>query len=284
MELVRGGRTAPLAADSGSIGSRVHSAVVSERTLDLTGPMAGSRCGETRGEAVPDQRVVPRIATGAAGTGEARRGASCAGFASGAWSSAPAVPAWQGARTAAPRPGPDIEGQRSRARLSERQQARAPAAERRQALERPQPGALSPSTRRRPPEPPLDGAGAGSGAGDRRHRADRDPGGQLERPVRPPGRASRPATRPSATAISPTRCRPPGRRAAPTPTTSGISTHRASRAGRRSTSAPGPLPRRRAKRRRPRSPPSANRSRRRTTSARRPRPRSRGRRWRTATP
>ena len=44
--------------------------------------MAGFRGGETRDEAVPEQRAVPRPRRCRAGTGEAQGGASCAGFAS----------------------------------------------------------------------------------------------------------------------------------------------------------------------------------------------------------
>ena len=161
------------------------SAVVVCRTLDLTGPMAGSRCGETRDEAVPDQRAVRRIATETAGTGEAHRGASCAGFASGAWSlptGRASMAGCKNCRPAAP--------------------ARRWSAEQRRRNSRPLEVA-SPAT-----EPALDGPGAGTVAGHRGPGADRGLAASskgpsvhpVERPGRLPGR--------SATAISPTPCRP----------------------------------------------------------------------------
>jgi hypothetical protein len=59
MELVRGGRSAPLVRDLFAA-EQVHTQNArATGCSDMAGPMAGSRCGVTRVEAVPKEKSLP---------------------------------------------------------------------------------------------------------------------------------------------------------------------------------------------------------------------------------
>ena len=251
--------------------------------------MAGCRCGETRDEAVPDQRAVPRIATGAAGTGEARGSLPVPVSRAARGRPPPAGASMAGCKNCRPRgPGQIVRATRS---SSDGRAPAGPRAPRPSSADRPSRQASSASglgrsarsMRRRRGATAVDGAGPGPGAGRRRHRADPTLAASSKARRSTP-LTSLPATRPSVDGYF--------AYSVPSSWSQSSGVHRRRRrprllravglgggASRGPGHPPGP-----GKPRQHRSRPSANLSRRRTTSVRPPLPRSRGRRWRTATP